>query len=112
MRQRYDAVFTGAGQVWPDIANGVNVPPFNWVLIENRDASNPVDVALARPTDDKQSYLFRVPAGHVRVKNIAGPENRADDLWAQELYILSVTGGSNVHIEVSDKPIVDFDFTI
>ena len=112
MRQRYDAVFTAAGQVWPDIANGVNIAPFNWLKIENRDAANPVDVGLARPTDDKQSYLFRVPAGKFRVLNIAGPENQANDQWAQELYVLSVTGGSNIHIEIADHPIVDFDFTI
>jgi len=112
VRERYPITLSAGGR-WPGAQGGVNLPPFNWVLIDNR-GSNAVDVALsANPAaGDKIDTLFTVGAGKVRVKNLAGPNPPRSDTpdageaWPRQLHLVSASG-TTVVIEIADHPIVD-----
>ena len=118
MRQRY-AVTLAAGGRWPDASagGGVNLPPFNWVKIDNK-GSNAVDVGLnANPTaGDKIDTLLTVKAAAVRVFNVGGPvppgsdHPDAGDSWPQELHLVSASG-TTLLVEISDHPIIDMVFS-
>jgi hypothetical protein len=113
MRQRYPVVLAANGR-WPDASQGINLKPFNWLLIDNKGA-NPVDVALSGnpAAGDKIDTLFTVSGGKVRVKNLGGPTNGGQDdpsnAWPQELHLVS-TLGTTVVVELADHPIVDLTF--
>lgn len=112
MRQRF-AFTLSAGGRWPEADSGRNLPPFNWVKIDNR-GSNAVDVALSGnpAAADKVDTIMTVGSGKVRVFNVAGPAPpRADapdggEAWPQELHLVSAAGTSLV-VEIADHPIVD-----
>lgn len=118
MRKRFYWKFTAAGQVWPGADNQGGpgrVEPFNWVKIENRDAANAVRMGF-EPTikDDPAVYYASIPAGKVRIFNVAGKDYDPlrGDAWPHELYVLSVGGGSTVMIEIADSEISDIDQSI
>lgn len=119
MRLRFP-VTLGAGGRWPDTPAGDvgrNLPPFNWVKVDNRGSSNPVDVGLnAGPNaGDKIDTLLTVGGGKVRVFNVAGPHPPGSDHpdagegWPQQLHLVS-SSGTTVLIEIADHPIVDMVF--
>lgn len=110
MRQRYFWAAAAAAR-WPDDVGGQPVPPFNWIKIDNRGASD-VEVGLANPSTSHVDYIAKVKTGKSRIFNIAGPDREdRDDPWAQELH-LNAEGATSVMIEVSDHPIVDMLWTI
>jgi hypothetical protein len=115
MRQRFFWKPAAAGARWPEDVTGQNLPPFNWVKIDNRGA-NPVLVGLnAQPANDQMDFYAQVSGGKWRCFNVAGPKkDEADggDSFLEEVHLLAITGGTTVMIEISDTPLVDMGYTI
>lgn len=108
MRKRVTITLAAGGR-WPDANGGFGVR-FNWVKVDNRGGSNPVDVGLnANPAaGDKIDTYLTVSKGTVRVFNVAGPrsaEGPGED-WPDEINLVSASGTTLV-LEVADHPIVD-----
>ena len=127
MRQRF-AVTLAANGRWPDADQGRNLPPFNWVRIDNRGA-NPVVVG-PKPvgqglTSDDLDYSYKVSGGKVRVFNVGPPRPNLDldpvhpdpvmgastDSYWHEIHAFSLAG-TNVEIDIADYPLVDLISTI
>ncbi len=107
MRLRWYFNPTAAGQVWPGPADQAIPAAFNWVKIDNRGAGA-VAVGFTSTVQDvgTDEYL-RVPAGGVRVFNVAGPKNGDDsDAWPGRLFLRAVAA-TTVLVELADHPIVD-----
>lgn len=120
MRERYYWTASAGGARWPDDVGGLNLPPFNWVKIDNRGA-NDVTVGVTNPAvGDDMTYLVKVKSGKTRVFNIAGPERMETEgeagpslNWSQTLDILcAAAGATTLLIEIADHPIVDMIWTI
>jgi hypothetical protein len=112
MRKRVPITLAAGGR-WPDVGGGFGVR-FNWVRVDNRGGSNPVDVGLsANPAaGDKIDTYLTVSKGTVRCFNVAGPASAEGEApnWPDEIFLVSALG-TNVVLEVSDHPIVDMVFT-
>ena len=101
-----------AGGRWPSSAGGRSVPPFRWLLIENRGAhgsTNDLVVSIGGAVSNDTAttgYQFRVPAGcavtRSAASDVAGVEEDASPL-ASELSILNVGAAAvAVYIELDD----------
>jgi hypothetical protein len=96
-----------AGAVWPDVAGGVDVPPFRWIHVQNRAAAGSgADLLVeldGEPRNDPSAYAFMVRAGDIVTRNIAGP----DDPTCSRFAVLNIGGAAAaLFVEVSDHPIV------
>lgn len=127
MRQRFRVTLAANGK-WPDADSGRNLPPFNWIRVDNRGA-NPVVVAPgpvgATNVADQLDYDYLVSGGKVRVFNVGPPRHNQDpdpvhpdpemgastDSWWHEIHLFSALG-TTLEVDVADYALVDLISTI